>query len=130
MPLSARIQAGKLRHRIQIVAPAAGGQDTFGGVPGGNMAVVKTTWAAIDGISAKDALAAGQFVSTATHKITVRFDKAISINASQSIWFKGRTFQIQGVLNPDERSKLLYIFCLEVNDSREQVASPNDGTTG
>lgn len=128
--LSNRLQPGKMRHRIKIMVPAQGGQDTFGGVPQGNMTLVKTTWARIEGVSAKDTLAAGQFVSTSTHKITVRFDPAISINASQTIWYKARTFQILGVLNPDEVSKLLYIFCVEINDSREETGPVNDGVTG
>lgn len=125
MALSPKLRAGKLRHRIQIVAPT-GGQDTFGGVPPGNWQTVKTTWAEIDGVSARDNLAAGQFISISTHRIVVRFDPNISINAGQQIWFKRRTFQIQGVVNPDERNKMLYLYVLEINDSREQVTPPNN----
>lgn len=120
MPLPTSLEAGKLRHRIQIVAPS-GGQDSFGGTPSTGWNVVKTAWAAIEGVSAKDGLAAGQFISTSTHKITVRYDTTISINASQNIWFKNRVFQIQGVVNPDERNKLLFIYCVEINDSTEQT---------
>ncbi len=127
MPLSSKLAIGKLRHRIDIVAPS-GAQDSMGGILDTNYKLVKRTWASIEAATGKDQLAAGQFVETVTHKITVRFDKHISINGSQWIFFRGRQFQILYVVNPDERSKLLYIFAVEVNDSKEQTVQPVDGT--
>lgn len=100
----------------------------MGGVPDTNYTLVKRTWASIEAATGKDQLAAGQFVESVTHKIVVRYDKHISINGSQRIFFRGRQFQITAVMNPDERTKLLVILAVEVNDSREQTVQPVDGT--
>src|SRR5260370_37961944 len=109
MPLSSKLAAGKLRHRIDIVAPS-GAQDSMGGTPDTNYKLVKKTWASIEAVTGKDQLAAGAFIETVTHKVTVRYDK--SINASQWIFFKGRQFQITAVMNPDETTKLLVILAV------------------
>jgi head-tail adaptor len=43
------------------------------------------------------------------------------------VWFKNRQYQIEGVLNPDERNKMLVLMCIEVNDSIQQSPSyPGD----
>ena len=33
---------------------------------------------------------------------------------------RGRLFQIETVLNPDERAKLLILLCIQINDSLQQ----------
>ena len=35
------------------------------------------------------------------------------------VWFQNRAFKIESVQNPDERSKMLILFCIEINDSRQ-----------
>ena len=40
--------------------------------------------------------------------------------AAMQVWFQGRQWQIESVVNPDERNKMLILLCVEVNDSREQ----------
>ena len=40
--------------------------------------------------------------------------------AKQQVWFQQRQFQIEAVLNPDERNKALVLMCIEVNDSLQQ----------
>lgn len=45
------------------------------------------------------------------------------VTAAMQVVFQGRLFQITSVQNPDERSKMLALMCVEINDSRQQ--SPN-----
>lgn len=118
MPLSTKIECGKFRHRIIIVAPS-GVQDSFGGVVSGTSAdwtAVLTCWAQIEGLSARDAAAAGTFVSTVSHRVTIRYPRDLTpmIGPNNQIWYRGRVFIIQGVVNPDETNKMLYLNCLEV----------------
>jgi len=40
-------------------------------------------------------------------------------------WFQGRQFQIEGVLNPDERNKLLILMCIEINDTMQRTPVPS-----
>lgn len=115
--LSTRLQAGRLRHRIDIVAPT-NKQDSAGGISLDDNIVYANVWAAIEAVTTKDNLAVGEFVSQTTHKITIRYFPGIT--ARMQVWFRGRQFQIVGVLNPDERTKMLVILALEINDSTQQ----------
>jgi len=81
-------------------------------------------WASIDAITGRDQLAIGEFVSTTTHKITIRY--MAGITARMQVWFRGRQFQIQAVLNPDERTKMLVLLVLEIADSSQQQV-PDSG---
>ena len=40
-------------------------------------------------------------------------------------WFQGRQFQIEGVLNPDERNKLLILMVIEINDTMQRTPVPS-----
>lgn len=49
------------------------------------------------------------------------------LNAGMQIFFQNRTFQVESVLNPDERNKMLILLCVEINDSSQQKPSyPGD----
>jgi head-tail adaptor len=49
------------------------------------------------------------------------------VTSGMQIWFQNRQFQIEAVLNPDERNKLLVLMCIEINDSQQQTPSyPGD----
>ena len=128
MALSNKLQTGKLRHRIEIVQPS-GMQDSFGGVSQDPSlwSKVVTTWANIEAMSGRDQFAASEFVSTSTHRITIRYPRGLTITNAMYVWFKGRTFQITAVLNPDERNKMLYLMAVEVNNSTQQIATPAAG---
>ena len=43
------------------------------------------------------------------------------VAANQVVKFGTRTFQIQAVLNPDERTKVLKLLCTEINDSNNEA---------
>jgi head-tail adaptor len=46
------------------------------------------------------------------------------VNSGMQIWFQGRTFQVEAVLNADERNKSLILLCIEINDSLQTKPSP------
>jgi head-tail adaptor len=51
------------------------------------------------------------------------------VNSGMQIWFQGRQFQVEAVLNPDERTKMLILLCVEINDSSQQKTNqPGDLT--
>lgn len=49
------------------------------------------------------------------------------VSSGMQIWFQGRTFQIESVLNPDERNKMQIILCIEINDSNQQQSNQPGG---
>jgi len=127
-----RLQAGKLRHRIELVQPYGPAQSTFGDLSLANYSPVLTTWASIEAIQGKDVLAANQFGDDITHKITMRYrglDQIVpvAVLTKMQVWFKGRQFQIQYVLNPDERTKTLILMAIEINQAQQQITNqPSD----
>lgn len=122
-----KLAAGKLRHRIQIVR-ANGNVDTFGGVPQdlGNWTVLHDAWASIDTLNGRDMLISNQFMTEVNLRVTVRYFP--DVDAACRVWFNGRTFQITAVVNPDQRTKMLVLLCVEVNDSKQQVPTPAEST--
>lgn len=116
MALSHKLEPGLMRHRIQIVQPS-GVQDSFGGVTtdAADWSVVMTCWARIESLTGRDQYAAGTFVSMVSHRITIRNPReAATIGPNMRVWFQGRVFIIQAVLNPDETNKMLYLVVTEI----------------
>lgn len=129
-----RLKVGELRHRLQLVKPYGPAQSTFGDVSLANYSPVRTFWGKIESITGRDVLAANQFSDVATHRITIRyFRHNLDILAKDQIWFQGagtylRQFQIEYVLNPDEKNKTLILLCVEINQSTQQTAGPASET--
>jgi SPP1 family predicted phage head-tail adaptor len=121
---SARIAAGKLRWQVQILQPTVE-QDSSGGVDPLATSTFATVWAAIEALTGRELYAAQQRVSEITHKITIRYMPGVL--SLMSVLFDDpgrglpRVFLIADVLNPDETPHLLYLYCVERDDS-QQVA--------
>jgi len=112
-----RIRAGRLRQRVEIVQPGTS-KDSFGGVSPDGGTSLGVIWASIEALNGRDALAAQAFTSIGTHLVTIRWMPGVL--AKQVVKFGTRRFQIEAVLNPDERTKILKLLCVEVNDSQQQ----------
>lgn len=119
---SSKILAGKLRHKIDIVKPT-NSQDDTGGTSLANNTIFANCWASINALSGQEGFAASEFVSTSSHMVTIRYRPGVT--TAMQVWFKGRTFQIVAVLNPDEKTKTLILLCSEINDSAQQTPSPS-----
>lgn len=124
MPLST-IQAGDLRHVVDIVAPNAR-QDSFGGNGGiTDASVVATVRASIEDFTGREAYSGQQVVSEITHIITIRWMPDI-VAAMSVRWFdeRYRFFQIQDIRNPDKRHRrrMLALMCVERDDSAREQA--------
>lgn len=124
--LPRQIEAGDLRHRVQIVQPN-GSQDAMGGVSQdpAQWSVVRTCWGSIEAWTGDQTLAAGQFTASTSHWIVIRHPRtAAPITAGMYVWWNTRTFLIEAVLNPNETTKLLVLVVTEINDSRQLKPTP------
>lgn len=126
-----RLKIGELRHRLQLMKPYGPSQSSFGDVSLANYSPVRTMWGKVESITGRDVLAANQFSDQVTHLITIRhFRHNLDIFAKDQIWFQGamtyvRQFQVEYVLNPDERNKTLMLLCVEIDQSTNQpVGTP------
>lgn len=109
-----QIQAGQLRHRLDIIAPTLV-QDTFGGTDIDQENVVATIWGYVESLTGRELEAAQQIVAQVTHKITIRWMDGL--RPQQNVVFDNRLFQIQAIQNPDERHHALILLCVERQDT-------------
>ena len=92
------LQAGKLRHLVQIVLTSTA-QDSTGGWSLSQSVLYANVYASIDAMSGTEQFAAGQQASKVTHQIVIRY-----IGAAPS-WFAD-TLYLQSVLVVDSNGNL------------------------
>ena len=118
------INGTNFRWKVKIVKPNLT-RDSFGGTRSDDATVFAEVWAAVEALSAtafgKTVYAAQQETSQVTHRVTIRY--LDGIKASMLVWFRDRQFQIQAIVDPDEQQKVLFLLCLEREDSALDVPS-------
>lgn len=109
------MQAGKLRHRLELQAKQSVQNPTTGSMVD-EWVPVTTVWAAIEPLSAREFIAAGATQASVTTRITIRYREGIT--AQMRAISRGKIYNIEGVL-PDDKSGREYLTlpCSEgVND--------------
>ena len=101
------MQAGKLRHRVEI-QDYTETQDTTTGAMTKTWVTVAEVWASIEPLSAKEFMAAQSEQSKIVLRVTIRYRDDIQPNMRLYHAATGRTLEIRGVL-PDKDSGLEYI---------------------
>ncbi len=115
---SPTLNTGRLRNRVSIVSVSPT-QDSTGGTNLSVDVLYANVWASIEAQSGSDTPGAGSAgVSRVTHQVVIRYLPGIV--AKMQVQFNGRQFQIEAVQNPDERTKILILQCVEINDSQQQ----------
>ena len=101
---------GILRHRATIqqlvnIDDGAGGSiETWENVA--------TVWAAIEPLRGNERYTAQQVQSTLTHKVTIRYREGIK--PQMRLTYEGRIFDIESVIDIEERHRWLELLCSEV----------------
>jgi SPP1 family predicted phage head-tail adaptor len=116
------IDIGKMHCRIQIFNRSTE-QDpgNAGWADQGEGDAFANCWAAIEPLTGRELFAAQQRVAEVSHKVTIRWRPGILAN--QGVWYGKRQFDIQVVLDPDERKCFLVLLCKERNDSVAQAGN-------
>jgi len=118
------INGTNFRWRVKIVQPTRT-KDSMGSINEDDATVFAEVWAAVEALSAttfgKKVYSSLQEVSEVTHRVTIRY--LAGVKASMNVWFRDRVFKIEAIVDPDEQQKVLYLLCIERNDSAVQVAS-------
>lgn len=104
------MQAGKLRHRVEVQTNVEVRDTT--GQPTNVWSVTATVRAAIEPLQGRELLIAQQVTPQITHRITLRHR---SLTPKQQLVEAGgtRTFQIISVANKNERNHELVVMCIE-----------------
>lgn len=75
------------------------------------------TWASIKSLTGTELYKTQQIVAEVTHKVIIPYqDNVIS---GMRVQFGSRIFQIEAVMDPDERKVDLQLLCIERNDGRD-----------
>lgn len=104
------VNAGKLDKRITLQS-AAESRDAHG-QPIETWSDVATVWAAVEPLRGREFFAARQFSAETTHKVTMR--NRTGVSPKWRVLLGVRTFRIESVINPLERSESLELMCAEV----------------
>ena len=103
------IEAGKLRQRVEIQrrdkVPDGGGGWSVDWVK------VASPWAWIKPMSGSEGLVAMQLQAQVSHDIIIRYREGVT--AADRIFYKGRAFNIQSVIDIEERRQWLQIRAME-----------------
>jgi SPP1 family predicted phage head-tail adaptor len=103
--------ASSLRHRITLLTK--GDSDNMGNVAAPTE--FKTVWANVQAIRGQELLRADQIVQKEIYQITIRY--LAGVDESMLVVFKGKTFQIDYIENPDGRNVELRLMCSETDTS-------------
>lgn len=101
---------GKLRHRVTL-QELVKTDDGYGGIVE-TWQDVATVWAAIKPLRGNERYTAQQVQSELSHKITIRYQAGIK--PQMKLLYKGRTFEIESVIDIEERHQWLELLCSEV----------------
>ena len=99
-----QVPPGEMRHRVQVITVAEGAKDALG------QPVVSTTagnylWGKVSPLEGRESYEAKQVNPLVTHRFNSWYDSTVVPKAR--LLFGSRTFEIESVLNPDERSAQL-----------------------
>lgn len=104
---------GSMRDRVEIQSLTEV-QDSFN-EPIQTAATFATRWGTLEPLSGRETFEAAQLRGTVDHRITMRHLDGVTpkMRAVVTIGAKTRTFDIQAVLNPDERRRFTELLVSE-----------------
>ena len=97
------IEAGRLRHEIQIQEPPLG-RDSRGG-RSGEWETGARVKGEIKGLTGSEVETARQLVSKATHQVTIRHIRRFQLTTKHRMVFRGRVFNIGDIKNVGELNR-------------------------
>ena len=103
------MRSGQLRHKV-IIQVLTETRDSMGGVAE-SWATFQTRWAEVKPITGKERYASAERTGETTHHITMRHTAGIT--RKHRILWGARVFDIQSVINADERDRMTVIQAVE-----------------
>lgn len=103
------MRAGRLRHRVTI-EQVSEDVDSAGG-PIKEWTSINTVWANVRPVRGREFSGAAQVTAEVTHRVFMRY--LANLTSADRLVFEGRVFDIESVINIDERNVELEILCTE-----------------
>lgn len=105
------MKIGRLRHRI-VIEESSAGRDSFGAEVSQWIQFAKV-WADVSPVSGREFASFKQINAEITTKIIIRY--IAGITTEMRILFGDRVFEIDSVINPEEKNISLLLVCKEVD---------------
>ncbi|QWE17311.1 phage head closure protein [Polynucleobacter sp. AP-Nino-20-G2] len=103
------MQAALLRKRL-IIQSRSQVQDDYG-QPLTAWVDVETVWGAVEPVSGRESISADAMQSSVTYQVVMRYRPGIT--AKMRIKYDNRFFDIQDVIDENERHRMLTLLCVE-----------------
>lgn len=116
--MTVALAAGALNRRIQIQQQATA-QDSFG-QPQQTWTTIYTAWAEISVQNSQLIYATAEFVSKATHRITLRWTSSLVVQPNMRVIYTEattgvtHTYNVEALLNTEQRDRRLVILAYEL----------------
>lgn len=104
------MQAGKLRHRIELHS-ASESQNSFGEIEK-TYSSYDTVWGSIESLTGRELEHAQQISAETTLKVNIRYYSGVE--TGHRVIYGSRTLEITHIINPDERNIELILYCKEI----------------
>lgn len=104
------MKIGDLRHRITLQELVTGQDEA--GQPVDMWQDVATVWASVEPLRGTEYWAAAQVQAERTVRIRIRYRPGI--RPDMRVLYAGRVFNIQSIIDPEERHRELQLMCKEV----------------
>lgn len=102
------MRSGRLRHRVTIQHEATSMNGY--GENAGTWSDVATVWAAVEPVSGKEAFSGGQNMATQAVRVVMRYRAGVT--PQMRLVNDGITYNIEAVVNRDERNRELELMCV------------------
>ncbi len=96
---------GWLRHRVVIEAAATAADGAGGG--SATWEVLAAVWALVEPVAGTERIVAGRLTGVVTHVVTMRH--RADVTGGMRILYRGRTYRVLVVYDPDERRRYLTV---------------------
>lgn len=107
------MQAGRLRHRV-IIQSAVEARNAYGEAIK-TWSTVATVYASVEPIRGREMFDAEQVQSEVTHRVRLRYRPGLT--SQMRLLFNARTFEVQTVINVNERNREVQLMCKETPDA-------------
>lgn len=105
-------RVGSLRNRLQVQR-TLDARDLDGGVVA-DWSTVATVWGAVEPARGDEPFLSGRFEGQVTHLVVIRYGLDLAaLGPKYRVLFGARALEIVGVVNKDERNRILELACFE-----------------
>jgi SPP1 family predicted phage head-tail adaptor len=103
------MRAGLLRDKISVIAPASTTRSADGAPIVSYSTILSSAWARVEPLGGRESYRGDYRWADSDIRVTIRYT-TITIEPRYALLFNGSTYNIEGVINTDNRKRELVLF--------------------